>query len=181
MRKSARKKQSQVQTIQRTVTVLAETELKITVIQTTSGKVVAGFAVNAWGPFVVSYEQNQENVCLENYICVRALKHQPVPIDQVFCTHCMLCLLQFWRFQLTALPGIGVGASKFLGVWRIFAQNFPNLPKKLSCNFCRLFFWCDIQKMVSTCFSANLGRHFSKLNNVGHHFRPDFQGFCLDI
>ena len=30
---------------------------------------------------------------------------RPVPIDQVFCTRCMLCLLQRWRFQLTALPG----------------------------------------------------------------------------
>ena len=38
---------------------------------------------------------------------------------------------------------IGVGASKFLGVQRIFAQIFPNLPKKLSCNFCRPFLWCD--------------------------------------
>jgi len=28
----------------------------------------------------------------------------PVPVDQVFCTRCMLCLLQSWRFQLTALP-----------------------------------------------------------------------------
>jgi len=25
--------------------------------------------------------------------------------DQVFCTRCMLCLLQSWRFQLRALPG----------------------------------------------------------------------------
>jgi len=30
---------------------------------------------------------------LENYICVRAFKHRLVPIDQVFCAHCMLCLL----------------------------------------------------------------------------------------
>jgi len=61
------------------------------------------------GSFCFLYDQNQENGCLENYICVRAFKHQPVPIDQVFCTRCMLCLLQSWRFQLTALLGIGVG------------------------------------------------------------------------
>ena len=29
----------------------------------------------------------------------------------------------------------GVGASKFLGVQKIFAQIFPDLPKTLSCNF----------------------------------------------
>ena len=132
-------------------------------------------------PGDLSYDQNQENGCLENYKCVRAFKHQPVLIDQVFCTRCMLYLLQSWRFQLTVLPGIGVGASKFLGMKRIFAQNFPNLPKKLSCNFGRPFLWCDLQKMVFTSFSANLGCHFSKSNNVGHHFCPNFQGFCSDF
>jgi len=42
--------------------------------------------------------------------------------------------------------------------------------------------------MVFTCFSANLGRHFSKSNNVGHYFCPhlqrfssDFQGFFLNF
>jgi len=64
------------------------------VIQTISGKAVAGFAVNASGPFVISYNQNQENGCLENYTCVRAFKHRPVPIDQVVCTRCMIFLLQ---------------------------------------------------------------------------------------
>jgi len=107
MRKSARKRQSQVQTIQRTVTVPLQTQLKVTVIlyKKISAKAVAGFAVNAWGPFVISYDQNQENSCLENYICVRAFKHRPVPIDQVFYTRFMPCLLQSWRFQPTALPG----------------------------------------------------------------------------
>jgi len=38
--------------------------------------------------------QNHENGCLENYIGVRALKHRPVPNDQLFYTRCMLCLLQ---------------------------------------------------------------------------------------
>ena len=58
-----------------------------------SEKTVAGFAVNAWRPFVIFYKQNKENGCLENYICVRAFKNRPVSTDQVFFTHCMLCLL----------------------------------------------------------------------------------------
>jgi len=66
---------------------------------------------------------------------------------------------------------IGVGASKFLGVQKIFAQIFPNLPKTLSSYFCGLFFGVTSKKMVFTCFFANVGRHFC----------PDFQGFCLDI
>jgi len=45
IRKSAKKQQSQLQTIQRRVT--AKRYLKITVIYTNAGKVVAGFAVNA--------------------------------------------------------------------------------------------------------------------------------------
>jgi len=41
-------------------------------------------------------------------LCVQASKHRPVPIDQGFCTRCMLCLLQSWQFQLTVLPGITI-------------------------------------------------------------------------
>ena len=51
---------------------------------------------------------------------------------------------------------IGAGASKFLGVQRIFAQIFPNLPKKLSCNFCRPFLWRDQGR-----FQADLTDFFS--------------------
>jgi len=36
---------------------------------------------------------------------------------------------------------VAVGASKFLGVQRIFAEIFPNLPKKLLCNLWRPFFY----------------------------------------
>ena len=68
-------------------------------------------------------------------------------------------------------------SKQIFGMQRIFAQNFPNLPKKLSCNFCRPFLWRDLQKMVFTCFSANLGCHFSKSNNVGHHFCQIFRDF----
>jgi len=52
---------------------------------------------------------------------------------------------------------IGVGASKFLGVQRIFAQIFPNLPKKLSSNFCGPFFGVASKKMAFTCFLQTLG------------------------
>jgi len=31
------------------------------------------------------------------------------------------------------------------------------------------------------CFSANVGHHFLKSNNVGRHFCPDFQGFSPDF
>jgi len=31
------------------------------------------------------------------------------------------------------------------------------------------------------CFSANIGLHFFKANNVWRHFCPDFQGFCPDF
>jgi len=37
---------------------------------------------------------------------------------------------------------------------------------------------CDPQKMVFVCFSANLGRHFVKSNNVGRHFAQIFKDFA---
>jgi len=37
------------------------------------------------------------------------------------------------------MTAIGVEASKFLGMQRIFAQIFPNLPKMLSWNFAGRF------------------------------------------
>jgi len=40
---------------------LAETYLKITVIYTISGKVIAVFAVNVRGPNVIYFDQSQEN------------------------------------------------------------------------------------------------------------------------
>jgi len=41
----------------------------------------------------------------------------------------------------------------------------------------KTFFWCDLQQKVVLCFSANVGRHFLKSNNVGRHFCPDFRDF----
>ena len=37
-------------------------------------------------------------------------------------------------------------SKQIFGVAKDFAQIFPNLPKKLSCNFCRSFLWCDLNK-----------------------------------
>jgi len=102
MRKSAKKQQSQVQTIQRTATIRNVAHDIDNINNFWKGSRLV--CVNAWGPFVISYDQSQENGCLENYVCVRAFKHSLVPIDHVFCTRCMYCLLQSWRFQLTVLP-----------------------------------------------------------------------------
>jgi len=37
-------------------------------------------------------------------------------------------------------------SKQIFGVAKDFAQIFPNLSKKLSCNFCRSFLWCDLNK-----------------------------------
>jgi len=63
------------------------------------------FCLQCLRTFCYFLRQNDDNGCLENYIRVQAFKHRPVPINQVFCTRCMHCLLQSGRFQLTALPG----------------------------------------------------------------------------
>jgi len=88
-------------------------------------------------------------------------------------------LLDLWQqgFALT----IGVGAIKFLGVQRIFTQIFPNLPKKFLCNFCRPFFSVTFQKMVFTCFPANVGRQFFEVKQRWAPFLPKFLVFFLDI
>jgi len=62
------------------------------------------FCLQCLKTFCYFLRRNQENICLENYIRVWAFKYRPVPIDQVLCTCRMLCLLQYWQFQLTALP-----------------------------------------------------------------------------
>ena len=84
---------------------------------------------------------------------------------------------------------IGVGASKFLGVRRIFAQIFPKLPEKfwatLPANFFpqrswRPFFGWPPRK-VFVCSSAKTpfyGRHFMKSNKIGSHFARIFKDFA---
>jgi len=74
------------------------------------------------------------------------------------------------RLKTTAID-IGVGASKFLEVQRIFCPNFPKFVQDVIVQFLPTVVWCDLPKMVFTCFSVD----------VGHHFYPDFQRFCLDI
>jgi len=82
---------------------------------------------------------------------------------------------------------IGAGASKFLGVQTIFAQIFPNLPKKLSCNFCQSFLWGDLQKWSSLVFLQTLGAIFRSQTPLGAIFPrvsgilPRYLGFCSDF
>ena len=64
MRKSAKKQQSRVETIQRTATTRNITQNNGNINNFWKG--FAGFGVNAWGPVVISYDQNQVNSCLEN-------------------------------------------------------------------------------------------------------------------
>jgi len=64
MRKSAQKQQWQVQAIKRTVTGIKESQ--------DNGHINNFWKGSRWGPFVISYDQNQENGFLENHICVRA-------------------------------------------------------------------------------------------------------------
>ena len=74
-----------------------------------------------------------------------------------------------------------------LGVQRIFARIFRNLPEKLSCNLClqifspkdhKDFFCVNSKKKVFMCFSANLGRHFLKSSNVWRYFIRIFRDFA---
>jgi len=58
-------------------------------------------------------------------------------LAQVFVTAIESACPEFTVFSMAkkAFWPIGLGASKFLGVRRIFAQIFPNLPKKFLCDF----------------------------------------------
>jgi len=61
-------------------------------------------------------------------------------------------------------------------VQRIFAQIFSNVLKKLSCKFCRPFFWCDLQKW--SCFSANVGYRIWSQTTLGAIFAQIFRYFA---
>jgi len=81
-------------------------------------------------------------------------------------------------------------SRQIFGVVKDFCPNFPKLPRKV---FCATFdytfsptkiiktFFGVASKKVFTGFSANLGGHFLKSNNVGRHFYADFQGCCPDF
>jgi len=86
---------------------------------------------------------------------------------------------------------IGVGASKVLGVQKIFAQIFPNFPKKLSCNFADRFL-VGHPKIGLHLFFCKHWASFCEVKERWEPFLPrfseiwprylgicsDFQGFC---
>ena len=87
----------------------------------------------------------------------------------------------------------GVGAGKFLGVRKIFARIFPNLPETFWATLLTNFFpqrsWRPFFGMTSLLrddLGMKKGLHIS--NKVGRHFCqdfqifcPNFQGFCQDF
>jgi len=76
-------------------------------------------------------------------------------------------------------------SRQIFGVRRILPEFRQTCAKSFLCNFClQIFFhkdWCNLQNKVFMSFSANLGRHVLKPNNVGRQFYLDFQGFCQDF
>jgi len=94
MMKSARKQQSQVQTIQKTVTIRNVTQDNSNINNFSKG-----------GPWFCRQclRTLRKRLFGKLHLCSR-FKQRPVPIDEVFCTHCMLYVFQSSRFQLTALP-----------------------------------------------------------------------------
>jgi len=90
-----------------------------------------------------------------------------------------------------ALWTIGVGAGICFGGAKDFCLNFPKLSRKAFVRFLPTIFshkehedlflvWPPKEDRI-LCFSANIGRHFLKSNNVGRHSCPDFQGFYPDF
>jgi len=150
MRKSANKQQSQVRTIQRTVTTRNVTQdngnIRI------SGKAVADFAVNAWRPFVISYK-DKKNGCLENYIRVRAFKHRPVPIDQVFCTRCMLSPVAVLAIPANSAAVIVRALWKSKVSWKFFDHVYTLAKEALQLNDTMLLQWnCFHQWHKHQCY-----------------------------
>jgi len=109
--------------------------------------------------------------------------------------------MKAWRghFSLCPFKRGAIGAEvpfhwcrsrKILGCEE-FCPNFSKLARKVFCatfaykfsstKITKTYFWCNLQKKVFMCFYANLGRHFLKSYNIGHHFYPHFQGFCQDF
>jgi len=73
---------------------------------------------------------------------------------------------------------VGVGASKFLGVQGFLPKFSQTCPKCCRATFADRFCGVSSTPMVFTCFSANLGRHFSKSNKVGRHVAQIFRDFA---
>ena len=62
-------------------------------------------------------------------------------------------------------------SKQIFGGAKDFCPNFAKLVQKVVVQLLPTGFWCDLHKMVFTCFSANVGRHFCL----------DFQGFCQNF
>jgi len=92
MRKSAKKQQSQVQTIKQTVTGIKESQDN-------------GNINNFWKGGGWFYRQCLRTFCHFLRPESRKWLFGKLHLCPSICTRCMLCLLQSWRFQLTALLG----------------------------------------------------------------------------
>ena len=78
-------------------------------------------------------------------------------------------------------------SRQIFGRAKDFCLKSPKLAKKVLCDFCQQIFSHKQQFLVwppkkgFMCFSANVGHHFLKSNNVGRHFCSDFQRFWPDF
>jgi len=93
---------------------------------------------------------------------------------------------------------IDVGASKFLGMRRIFAQIYPNLPEKFWATACKFFpskimktfFGMTSKKSLHVFFCKNtilwaplyeIKQDWEPFFHEFQRFCPDFQRFCPDF
>jgi len=68
-------------------------------------------------------------------------------------------------------------SKQIFGGAKDFCPNFPKLPKKLSCNICRPFSWCDLQKWSALVFLQTLGAIFRSQTTLGAIFAQIFSDF----
>jgi len=81
-------------------------------------------------------------------------------------------------------PGHKRRSRQIFGCAKDFCPKSSKLSRKVLCDFCQQIFppyFGVTSKNEFMCFSANVGHHFLKSNNVVRHFCPDFQGFCPDF
>ena len=83
------------------------------------------------------------------------------------------------QFILLVIGLIMEGAKDF------FPKRFcATLPYKLSpAKIMKTVFWCELhaKEKILVCFSANVGRHFLKSNNVGRQLFKDFAQIFRDF
>jgi len=125
MRKSTKKQQSQVQTIQRTVTSRNATQDNGNINNFCEGN--RWFYLQYLRTFCYFSQQNQDIGCLVKYIRVQEFKYRPVPIDQVFCTRCMLCLLQSTIPATSAARVNHTKSAKHIANSHVFFQTRTHL------------------------------------------------------